>query len=100
MNERFELILGILLKEKKICDAAKSKEVLVALTVGSRKAVDELVDKALQAGAKEPRAPEDHGWMYGRSFQDLDNHIWEPFYMDMKALGKMNAAAKSKQKKK
>ncbi|MBI2558336.1 VOC family protein [Candidatus Woesearchaeota archaeon] len=68
--------------KKEIADAKKSTEVLVALAVESREKVDELVSKAIKAGGKEPREPQDHGWMYGRAFEDLDGHIWEVFYMD------------------
>ena len=48
----------------------------------SRAEVDSIVAKALAAGAKEYREAEDHGWMYGRSFEDLDGHLWEVGYMD------------------
>ena len=68
--------------KKEICDAKKSTEVLVALSVGSREEVDTMVKRALAAGGIEPRKPQDHGWMYGRAFEDLDGHIWEVFYMD------------------
>jgi uncharacterized protein len=74
--------------KKEIADAKKTTEVLVALSAGSRKEVDELIKKAVAAGGKEARDPEDHGWMYGRSFEDLDGHIWEVFYADEKALKK------------
>ncbi|MBI2659713.1 VOC family protein [Candidatus Woesearchaeota archaeon] len=67
---------------KEIADAKNSTEVLLALSVGSRKEVDEMVNKALKAGGKEPRASQDHGWMYGRSFEDINGHIWEVFHMD------------------
>lgn len=36
-----------------------------------------LADKALAAGGSEPKAPQDHGFMYVRSFTDLDGHHWE-----------------------
>jgi uncharacterized protein len=42
----------------------------------------------LEAGGTEPREPQDHGWMYGRSFQDINGHLWEVLYMDEKALKK------------
>ena len=67
---------------KKICDAKKNTEVLVALSAESRKKVDEIIDRAIAAGGSEYRNAEDHGWMYGRSFEDIDGHIWEIFYMD------------------
>lgn len=69
-----------------INDANKSKEVLIALALESRGSVDKLVEKAIAAGGKEHRPSEDHGWMYSRSFQDVNGHIWEPFYMDKNAM--------------
>ena len=68
--------------KKEIADSAKSTEVILALNTDSRAEVDSLVTKALAAGAKEYREAEDHGWMYGRSFEDLDGHLWEVGYMD------------------
>jgi predicted lactoylglutathione lyase len=72
--------------KKEICDATKSTEVLLALSAESREMVDEMVSKAIEAGGTEPREPQDHGWMYGRSFEDVDGHIWEILYMDESAL--------------
>ncbi|RDE12547.1 MAG: hypothetical protein C4K48_09855 [Candidatus Thorarchaeota archaeon] len=68
--------------KKQISDAKKSTEVMVALSVGSRGEVDEMMSKVVMAGGKEARAPEDLGYMYGRAFEDLDGHIWEVFHMD------------------
>jgi uncharacterized protein len=48
--------------------------------------VDELVNKALSSGGKSSNAPQDHGFMYGWSFHDLDGHIWEIAYMDENAI--------------
>ncbi len=73
---------------KEIADAKTSTEVLVALSVESKDRVNEMLDKALAAGAKEPREPQDHGFMYGRSIEDLDGHIWEIFWMDPNAINK------------
>ena len=67
---------------KKIADAHKATEVLVCLNENSRAAVDAHVEKAVQAGASEAREPQDHGFMYGRSFHDLDGHAWEIVWMD------------------
>ncbi len=72
--------------QKKIADAHASVEVLNALAVGSRDEVDALVDKAVSLGGKEPRQPQDHGWMYSRAFEDIDGHVWEPVYMDFSKL--------------
>ena len=71
---------------KGLCDATKSTEVLVGLSCDSRSQVDELVAKALSAGATAPREPQDHGFMYGHGFDDLDGHIWELFYMEHGAV--------------
>ncbi|NHI03327.1 Glyoxalase family protein [Candidatus Nitrosotalea sp. TS] len=72
--------------KKEIVDAKKNTEVLIALSAENKAKVDEMLGKALAAGAKEPRAPQDHGFMYGRSFEDPDGHIWEIFWMDPKAI--------------
>ena len=68
--------------KKTVCDATKSTEVLLALSCESRAKVDELTDKAITAGGRLAREPQDHGFMYERSFEDLDGHIWELFYME------------------
>ena len=60
---------------KNIADAKKSTEVLLALSVGSRNEVDDMINKAVKAGGKEPRKAQDHGWMYGRSIEDINGHI-------------------------
>lgn len=67
---------------KEIADTNKTTEVINALFLDSRKAVDELVDKAMQAGAKKYRDPDEMDFMYSRSFSDLDGHLWEVGYMD------------------
>ncbi|KWT91651.1 putative glyoxalase/bleomycin resistance protein/dioxygenase [Variovorax sp. WDL1] len=72
---------------KPLSDASKQTEVLVCLSCENRSEVDELVAKALAAGGKAPRAPQDQEWMYGHGFEDLDGHIWELMYMDANARG-------------
>lgn len=71
---------------KPIADATQSTEVLMALSCESRAKMDEQVRKALAAGGTSPRAPQDHGFMYGHGFDDLDGHIWELFYMEPSAV--------------
>lgn len=66
---------------KPVADAGKVTEVLVCLSCDSREKVDELVAKASAAGGKTPRPPQDHGFMYGHGFEDLDGHIWELVHM-------------------
>jgi predicted lactoylglutathione lyase len=68
-----------------ISDARKATEVLIALSCDNRAEVDELVAKAVAAGATTPNAPQDHGFMYQHGFADLDGHQWEVFWMDMAA---------------
>ena len=68
--------------KKEIADASKITEVIVALSAESKDEVNILIDKALAAGGKEARPAEDHGFMFGRSFEDPDGHIWEVFWMD------------------
>jgi predicted lactoylglutathione lyase len=71
---------------KKITDAKDSTEVMVALSCENRTQVDDLFNKAIAAGGTETRPTEDHGFMYGRAFNDLDGHIWELFWMDPKGF--------------
>jgi uncharacterized protein len=73
---------------KEIADATKTTEVLTCLSRDSRAEVDTLVGAALAAGGTEPREPTDHGFMYGRSFEDPDGHIWEIVWMDPSAIAK------------
>jgi len=72
---------------KKICDATQSTEVLVCLSSESRAKVDEMVRKAVAAGGTTYNEPQDHGFMYGHGFQDLDGHIWELIFMEPSAAG-------------
>lgn len=64
-----------------IADARQTTEVLLCLSCESQAEVDELVRRALAAGGSAPRAPQDHGFMYGHSFEDLDGHLWELVHM-------------------
>jgi predicted lactoylglutathione lyase len=72
--------------KKEIADARKSSEVLLALSAESREKVDELVEKALAAGGSVAGDTQDLGFMYGRSFDDLDGHTWEVVWMDPSAI--------------
>lgn len=67
---------------KPICNAHQATEVLLALSVDSRAEVEEVVRKAVAAGATTPNAPQDHGFMFQHGFADLDGHQWEVFWMD------------------
>lgn len=67
--------------QKTIVDAHQSVEVLVCLSCSSREEVDDLVRRARAAGATVPNAAQDHGFMYGHGFTDLDGHVWELVHM-------------------
>lgn len=91
-----ENILSMLITEnffarftkKEIVDATRMTESIIALSCDSKQKVDEMLSKAIAAGGIEYRKPEDQGWMYGRSFQDLDGHQWEMVFMDEHAMSK------------
>lgn len=42
-----------------------------------------MVEKAINAGGKEPNEARDYGFMQQRGFEDLDGHLWGVIYMDM-----------------
>ena len=69
-----------------ITDTSKDREVLIAVSAESRDAVDAMADKALATGGSAWMDPQDHGFMYGRSFRDLDGHVWEVTWMDQSAI--------------
>lgn len=71
---------------KQIADAHATSEVLIAISQDGREGVDAITEKALAAGGKESREKQDYGFMYSRSFEDLDGHIWEPMWMDLNAF--------------
>jgi predicted lactoylglutathione lyase len=71
---------------KDICDATRSTEVLLCLSCATREEVDEMVRKAVAAGGTTYNEPQDHGFMYGHGFQDLDGHIWELIYMEPSSI--------------
>lgn len=72
--------------KKEIADPSRTSEVLLCLSAESREKVDELCDKALAAGGSGTRDAQDHGYMYGRSFDDPDGHTWEVMWMDPAAV--------------
>ncbi len=78
---------------KKIADARTSSEVLICLSADSRDAVDHMVGNAKAAGGSaDPSPKQDYGFMYGRSFEDPDGHIWEVMWMDVEAAAKAQSA--------
>jgi len=77
---------------KELVNSNAATEVLIALQVDSKKEVDDLLEKAIAADATEYRGTEDHEFMYGRSFEDLDGHIWEVFWMNPEGIAETNKA--------
>ncbi len=77
--------------KKELADARTQTEAILALSAESREQVDELADKALEAGGSPANDPIDMGFMYGRSFQDPDGHLWELIWMDPSALEEQHA---------
>ena len=71
---------------KPITDTSASIEVLTCLSRDSRADVDTMVAAAVAAGGSTYNAPQDHGFMYGHGFLDLDGHVWELMWMDPSAV--------------
>lgn len=67
---------------KPIADATATTEALFCVSAESREGVDAFADAALAAGGTPAKEPMDQGFMYGRSFNDLDGHHWEVMWMD------------------
>lgn len=67
---------------KPVARASEATALTVAVSAASRAAVDAFAEAALAAGATVAKEPQDHGFMYGRSFHDLDGHLWEVIWMD------------------
>lgn len=70
-----------------IPDAKNSAQVLLCLSRDSKEAVNVMVENGAKAGGKaDPNPVQDHGFMFGRSLEDPDGHIWETMWMDMSAI--------------
>ena len=72
--------------KRPVGDPATATTALYALGVESRAAVDAMVKQAVALGGSHALEPQDHGFMYGWSFYDLDGHHWEVFWMDPAAV--------------
>jgi predicted lactoylglutathione lyase len=59
---------------------------LYCFSASSREEVDAVAAAALAAGGTEADGAEDHGFMYSRSFFDLDGHGWQVMWMDPAAV--------------
>jgi uncharacterized protein len=78
---------------KKIADARTTSQVLLCISADSRAEVDDVVSKAGSAGgAIDPSPRDEYDFMYGRSFEDLDGHLWGVNWMNFEAVAKATAA--------
>ena len=68
-----------------IADTTKSTEAIICLSAESREKVDEIISKAVEAGGTTYKDVQDHGFMYGHGYQDLDGHLWEVAWMNPEA---------------
>src|SRR5664279_2604654 len=65
-----------------IADPSTHTQALFCFSVSSRDEVDAVSTAALAAGGREADGAEDFGFMYSRSFFDLDGHGWQVMWMD------------------
>ncbi len=63
-------------------DPSMHTQGLYGVGVSARDEVYAVADAALAAGATEADGPEDHGFMYTRSFFDLDGYGWQVTWVD------------------
>ncbi|MDI9350048.1 MAG: glyoxalase/bleomycin resistance/extradiol dioxygenase family protein [Candidatus Symbiobacter sp.] len=68
--------------DRPLSDPKISTASLVALSCATRAEVDVMVNKAVKLGGREIRPAQAMDVMYLRSFEDLDGHIWEYYWMD------------------
>jgi uncharacterized protein len=76
---------------KQLADPATQTEAILALSAESREDVDQVAEKALAAGGSPANDPMEMDFMYGRSFNDPDGHLWEVFWMNPSALEESGA---------
>lgn len=72
--------------DREIADATRTSEVLIALSVDTPEEMTRLCDTALARGGKEPKPPQDYGFMKSRTFTDLDGHHWEVVWMNPEGM--------------
>ena len=73
-----------------------SSEVMLALSVDSKHRVNMISDMAgANGGSTDPNPTQDHGFMFGRSFLDLDGHLWETMWMDPAMIAQNGQASQA-----
>jgi uncharacterized protein len=79
---------------KKIADAKTTSQVLICISADSRAEVDDVVGRAGNAGGViDPSPVDEYDFMYGRSFEDLDGHLWGVNWMDLEAFAKTQSGS-------
>ena len=69
--------------DKEVVDARTTAGALVTLSQENRADVDNIVEAAAKHGGKAgERDPIDLGWLYNRSFEDPDGHMFEAVWLD------------------
>lgn len=71
---------------KPLADTKAGLAGIFALSTDSTEAMHSIADKALKAGATEPKPLQDHGFMQLRTIEDMDGHTWEIFFMDLSQM--------------
>ena len=71
---------------KPVADTHKSAAALVAISVDTQDEMTQICEAALKAGGKEPKPPQDYGFMKQRSFEDIDGHNWEIVWMNPEGM--------------
>lgn len=71
---------------RQVADTSTTLEVTVAVQVDERERVDDIVDKALAAGAEAAGGDVPDDFMHSRSFRDLDGHFWSVVHLDASAM--------------
>lgn len=59
-----------------------TNEVIISLGCDSVETVKKIAETAFAKGARKIAEPEDHGFMFSWSFEDLDGHLWDLFWMN------------------
>ena len=67
---------------KELADPAVGTQAIMAVTADGREEVDRLAERALELGGSRANDPIELDFMYSRSFNDPDGHLWEVFWMD------------------
>lgn len=78
---------------KPVADASSPTALSIAIGAADRDGVDAFAEAALAAGATAAKGPRDYGFMYQRSFHDLDGHLWEVVWMDPTSVASTTGAA-------